>query len=79
MYQEQDLLRIRAKDYGDYARQLLRTLYSTDELVGCILPSGHPRFTRPPLEKERFQLFHGEHSHSLFLQLLPHFLFHVQM
>ena len=67
MYQEQDLLRIRAKDYGDYARQLLRTLYSKEELVECILPPGHSRFARPLLENERFQLFHGEHSQSLFL------------
>ena len=70
MFQDQDLLRTRAKDYGDFARQLLRKLYMKSELAECILPPGHPRFGRPPLENERFQIFHGKKSHIFYLTFL---------
>ncbi|CAF2613526.1 unnamed protein product [Rotaria sp. Silwood2] len=46
IYGNEDLLRIRAKDYGNYGRLLLRKLYSKKELAECILPPGHQRFTR---------------------------------
>ena len=74
MYQEQDLLRIRAKDYGDYGRQLLRKLYSKEELIECILPPGHPRYSRPPLDNDRFQLFHGKKSCRLCILFLFSFV-----
>ena len=49
-----------AWDDGDFARQLLRKLYGKSELAECILPPNHPRFTRPPVENERSQIFHGK-------------------
>ncbi|CAF1285202.1 unnamed protein product [Rotaria sordida] len=59
MYQNEDLLRIRAKDYGDYGRLLLRKLYSKQELAECILPTGHQRYRRPPLDNDRFEYLHS--------------------
>ncbi|CAF1249988.1 unnamed protein product [Rotaria sordida] len=58
MYQNEDLFRIRAKDYGDYGRLLLRKLYSKQELAECILPPGHQRYRRPPLDNDRFEYLH---------------------
>ena len=59
MYNNEDLLRIRAKDYGDYGRLLLHKLYSKQELVSCILPPGHSRYTKPPLDTDRFEYLHS--------------------
>ena len=74
MYGTEDLLRIRAKDYGDYGRLLLRKLYSKQELSECILPPGHPRYAKPPLDSERFEFFHSN-NYSLNLTLLELFFF----
>ncbi|CAF3997943.1 unnamed protein product, partial [Rotaria sordida] len=51
IYGNEDLLRIRAKDYGDYGRLLLRKLYSKQELAECILPPDHQRYTRTETTK----------------------------
>ena len=74
MFHDQDLLRIRAKDYGDFARQLLRKLYGKSELAECILPPGHPRFTRPPLETNVFKCstVRNCHCHACHFFILFH-------
>ncbi|CAF1631809.1 unnamed protein product, partial [Rotaria magnacalcarata] len=57
MFDKQNLLDIMATDYGDYARQVLRTIYSSYELQNSILPPGRPHLARSLLEKDRFKLF----------------------
>ncbi|CAF4483237.1 unnamed protein product [Rotaria socialis] len=53
-----NLLQIYAKDYGEYARQVLRVLYKPDELTSSILPSSCNHFSRKQLDNERFRKFH---------------------
>ncbi|CAF4936333.1 unnamed protein product, partial [Rotaria socialis] len=53
-----NLLDIYAKNYGDYARQILRLLYKSDELCRSTLPSQFTHYSRKPLEKERLLKFH---------------------
>lgn len=55
-----NLLDISAKDYGDYARQLLRVLYDETELCSSILPSSFTHYARKALDKTRFALFHSK-------------------
>lgn len=58
IYQQEDLLKIRAKDYGAYARLVLRKLFSQDELTTSILPPGGGQYRRPPLDPEKFEYLH---------------------
>ncbi|CAF4218971.1 unnamed protein product [Rotaria magnacalcarata] len=53
-----NLLRIRGKNVGDYGRQVLRCLYSREELLVSILPPGGTQFSRKPLDIVRFEKFH---------------------
>ncbi|CAF1489578.1 unnamed protein product [Rotaria magnacalcarata] len=53
-----NLLEIYAKDYGAYAREILRVLYRSDELKSSILPSSYNHFSRKQLDRETFQKFH---------------------
>ena len=46
---------------GDYARQLLRVIYSLEELVSSILPPGGAQYSRAPLDSEKFEIFHREY------------------
>ncbi|CAF2120973.1 unnamed protein product [Rotaria magnacalcarata] len=46
-----------ATDYGGYARQVLRIIYSSYELQNSILPPGRAHLASSPLEKDRFKLF----------------------
>ena len=55
------MLHIRGKNVGDYARQLLRAIYSPEELLSSILPPGGPQYSRTPLDSERFEVVHGEY------------------
>jgi hypothetical protein len=43
----------------DFARQVLRTLFTPQELKTCILPPARKHLSRPPLDEERFNVFHG--------------------
>ncbi|CAF1478903.1 unnamed protein product [Rotaria sordida] len=52
-----NLLDVMATDYGDYARQILRIIFTSDELKNSILPPGRPCLTRKPLDQERFKTF----------------------
>ncbi|CAF1278909.1 unnamed protein product [Rotaria sordida] len=53
-YNGQNLLEIVGKDFGDYARQLMRVLYTNDELQSSILPPGRRHLVRKPLDFDRF-------------------------
>ncbi|CAF4212627.1 unnamed protein product, partial [Adineta steineri] len=53
-YCGRNLLDTIGTDFGDYARQLMRVLYTKDELQSCILPPGRQHLARPPLDAERF-------------------------
>ncbi|CAF4176527.1 unnamed protein product [Rotaria sp. Silwood2] len=57
MFGEINLLDVMATDYGDYARQILQIIYTSDELKNSILPPGKPYLARPPLAKDRFKKF----------------------
>jgi hypothetical protein len=59
MHEGNSLLRIRGKNVGDYARQVLRILYSQEELLSSILPPGGSQFIRQPLDEKRFERLHG--------------------
>ncbi|CAF1493592.1 unnamed protein product, partial [Rotaria sordida] len=52
-----NLLDVMATDYGDYARQILRIIFTSGELKNCILPPGRPHLARKPLDQERFKTF----------------------
>ena len=62
MFDNINLLDIMATDYGDYARKILRLIFTSDELKTCTLPPGKPHFTRQPLDEERFKIFTGRHT-----------------
>ncbi|CAM4836261.1 unnamed protein product [Rotaria magnacalcarata] len=53
-----NLLDVCARNYGDYARQILRILYTTEELCSSILPTDSTHFARKPLDIVRFRKFH---------------------
>ncbi|CAF1134088.1 unnamed protein product [Adineta steineri] len=55
-YNGQNLIAIVAKDFGDYARQLMRELFSADELKVSVLPPRRPHLVRPALDPYRFQI-----------------------
>ncbi|CAF3193862.1 unnamed protein product [Rotaria socialis] len=44
MFNNYNLLDLMATDYGDYARKILRIVFSRDELKSSILSSGKPHF-----------------------------------
>ncbi|CAF1324659.1 unnamed protein product [Rotaria sordida] len=54
----ENLLNIRGKSIGDYARQVLRTLYSHEELISSILPPGGPQYSRKCLDQVKFEKLH---------------------
>lgn len=60
MWKSQNLLKILARDAGDYARQLLRLLFTEDELTTSILPSQAAHlYQKNVLDNERFVLLNG--------------------
>ena len=59
MCNEINLLHIRGKNVGDYARKVLRIIFTREELLTSILPPGGSHYSRKPLDQEKFELFHG--------------------
>lgn len=60
MWNNRNLLKILARDPGDYARQLLRLLFSDDELTESILPSQAAHlYQKNVLDSERFLILNG--------------------
>ncbi|CAF4551938.1 unnamed protein product, partial [Rotaria socialis] len=57
MFKNINLLGVMATDYGDYSRQILRIIFTGDELKTCILPLVKAHLTREPLDQERFTIF----------------------
>ncbi|CAF2270001.1 unnamed protein product [Rotaria magnacalcarata] len=47
-----------AKNIGDYARNVMRVLYTQKELIDSILPPGASHYVRKPLDNERFEKLH---------------------
>ncbi|CAF4308793.1 unnamed protein product, partial [Rotaria magnacalcarata] len=47
-----------------YARQVLRSLYSREELTSSILPPGGEQFARKPLDNQRFEKLHRKFIHK---------------
>lgn len=64
MYGGENLLKIRAKDYGSYARLIMRKLFTKEELVNSILPPGAAHYSRPPLEATRFEYLHRKYQEA---------------
>ncbi|CAF2106469.1 unnamed protein product [Rotaria magnacalcarata] len=79
MFGKQNLLDIMATDYGDYARQVLRTIYSSYELQNSILPPGRPHLARSLLEKDRFKLFITAMRYKFKLDSTNFGLFHCSL
>jgi hypothetical protein len=57
MFKQVDLLDVMATDYGDYARKILRIIFTSDELQTRILPPGKSHLARKPLDEDRFKIF----------------------
>ncbi|CAF1654065.1 unnamed protein product [Rotaria magnacalcarata] len=57
MHDSTDLLGALGTDYGDYTRNILRILYTKEELQTSILPPGRTHLSRKPLDKVRFKKF----------------------
>ncbi len=57
MFKKVDLLDVMATDYGDYARKILRIIFTSDELQTRILPLGKSYLARKPLDEDRFKIF----------------------
>lgn len=61
MFKDQNLLNISARDPPDYARKILRTLFTCDELSTSVLPSRYDHlYVKKPLDKERFDLLNSK-------------------
>ncbi|CAF4381277.1 unnamed protein product, partial [Didymodactylos carnosus] len=56
IFHDQNLIQIRGKDYGDYARKVLRVLFTKEELTTSVLPPGAPYLRHDPLDETRFEL-----------------------
>ncbi|CAF1957305.1 unnamed protein product [Rotaria magnacalcarata] len=46
------------RSVGDYARQVLRNLYSHEEIISSVLPPGGAHYSRKCLDPERFEKLH---------------------
>ncbi|CAF1389510.1 unnamed protein product [Rotaria sp. Silwood1] len=59
IYNNINLTRIRAKNVGDYGRQVLRKIFSDEELISSILPPEGQQYARKPLDVEKFEFLHN--------------------
>lgn len=61
MWNNQNLLKIIGRDPGDYGRQLLRLLFTNDELTSSILPSQAAHlYQKNTLDEDRFRILNGK-------------------
>ncbi|CAF4120171.1 unnamed protein product [Rotaria magnacalcarata] len=58
MYKDINLSHIGGKSSNDYSRQVLRAIFSVEELSSSILPLGCQQFIRKPLDSGRFDFLH---------------------
>ncbi len=70
MYEKINLVHIRGKNVGDFARQVLKTIFTHEELITSILPPGGAHYSRKTLDEEKFNLFHGMYCPSCSLRIL---------
>jgi hypothetical protein len=60
MHDTVDLLDVMASDYDDYARKILKIIFTPQELKDSILPPGRRHLARPPLDEIKFKKFTGK-------------------
>lgn len=66
MFQDRDLLDVPAKNAGEYARNLLRILFTPEELQTCLLPSSQAKsYNKPELDSDRMRLMNGKDFEDL--------------
>ena len=65
MYKDDDLLKVRAKDYDSYARLIKRKVLSTQELTTSILPPGGSQYSGPPLDIDKFNYGHRSTTNAV--------------
>lgn len=60
-YDGENLLSITGRDPADYARKVLRKLFTADELASSVLPSRFDHlYTKKPLDKDRFDILNSK-------------------
>ena len=60
-YNGENLLNISGRDPGDFARKILRKLFTSDELATSVLPSRYDHlYLKKPLDKDRFDLLNSK-------------------
>lgn len=60
IYEGQNLLEVPARNVGEYARNLLKTLFKPSELQSSLLPSQHSKkFAKSELDQHRIDLLNG--------------------
>lgn len=74
MHNNQNLVQIRAKNIGDFARQVLQALYSPEELVSSILPPGGNHYSRKCLDPTKFEKLHGKYERIIFFTRRQNYL-----
>ena len=63
MWEEKNLLNIVARDPGDYARKLLRTLFTEYEIRSSLLPSQSAHlYQKDILDEKRFAKLNGRYT-----------------
>ena len=68
MFEGRDLLNERARNPGQFARNLLRILFTPEELQSSLLPSTQSkRYLKPELDGQRMDLLHSKTSQLLFI------------
>ena len=63
-YEDDDLLNLRAKEYGSYAGLIVRNVFSTQELTTSILPLGGSQSSRPPIDVNQLDCVHREYTNT---------------
>ena len=63
-YEDDDLLNVRAKEYGSYAGLIVQNVFSTQELTTSILPLGGSQSSRPPIDVNQFDCVHREYTNT---------------
>ncbi len=51
MFNKINLVDVMATDYGEYAREILRIIFTSNELKTSILPPGKLHLARKPLDE----------------------------
>jgi hypothetical protein len=60
MFNNVNLLSTMASNFGDFARRVLKIVFTADELRSHGLPPRRDHLSRPVLDEDRFKLVNGE-------------------